>query len=275
MPFGTVSWTRFHRPRFSAVHFRRRLTEELLDLIASYGAAMCTRGRSLIGADDRRARCAETLARWRLEKAGLIVTQPDGEGIPHLSLAPGWSPREVHHPDRCWNQPWSGIWFMLLYDVAEQDRYLRDLLRRFLRRLRMGCFQRSVWISPRDIRPEYADLVRSTGLGLSTHLVEARTATGCTDDSMVRAAWDWNEIAERHRWYLENAREQVEKTEDCRPSKGGCQHLAREEMSAYALSMASDPLLPSALLPGDYLGRKVFAMHRRFLRLLRPAFAAG
>ncbi len=272
MPFRPVSWSRFHRPGFSAVHFRRRLTEELLELIAFYGAGLCTRGRSMLWFDQRRTRYAETLARWRLKKAGLLVSHPRREGPPVLALAPEWTPREIHHPDRLWNQRWSGVWFMLTYDIAEQDRHLRDHLRRFLSRLRMGCFQKSVWVSARDVRPEYADLVRTTGFGLSTHLVEARTTIGCSDESMVRLSWDWSRMGERHRWYLDNAGELAEPLRRNRFTDAECRRLAREEMNAYVLAMEMDPLLPATLLPDGYLGRQVFKAHQRFLRRLRPAF---
>ena len=42
----------------------------------------------------------------------------------------------------------------------------------------MGCLQKSVWVSPRDIRPEHDDLVKGIRVNFYAYLFEATTVLG-------------------------------------------------------------------------------------------------
>jgi DNA-binding transcriptional regulator PaaX len=143
----------------------------------------------------------------RLQARGLVVSHRRGTLGPTLSVAPAWDPPEYLHPERLWKQPWEGIWFTLAYDIAEADRPHRVAVKRWLQRLRCGCLQRSVWITPRDIRADFADLLQATGMGPSVYLLESRVAAGHGDADMVRQAWDWERLGRQNDWFLPSARE--------------------------------------------------------------------
>ena len=250
---------------------RRRLGDELLDLLYAYGDACVTKGRSAINLRTDRRGEADYMAAWRLRKAGLVVTEPRREGPPVLRLSGDWTPRDALRADRMWKHRWSGVWSVLAYDVPETERTTRNLLRRFLRRMRMGCLQKSVWISPRDIRPDYADLIRATHLDLSSYLFESRATLGRTDADMVRFAWDWHRIDELHRWYLAGVEQALRKAAASRGDRSSRAAMVREEMSAYLSAMEPDPLLPRPLWPVGYRGPEVFEAHHHFVSRLASA----
>src|SRR3989344_7150077 len=43
---------------------------------------------------------------------------------------------------------WDGLWRLVVFDISEENRKLRDLLRRKLRSLGFAMFQKSVWVTP-------------------------------------------------------------------------------------------------------------------------------
>lgn len=136
----------------------------------------------------------------------------------------------------------------------------------------MGCLQKSVWITPRDIRPQYADLEAGAAIGTVAYLFESRTVLHLDQQEMVRDAWDFSRLYELQSRYLQIFGENLSILN--RPScpEEDLVDLLYQESEAYLQSMRLDPLLPNALLPNDYLGRKVWALrnqlHSRVAHLL-------
>ena len=257
----------FHHPDFCPRVMARCVTAELLDLILMDAEILATRGWSLIRGSMRQHSATFYQAQWRLRQAGLVVRQRRGGCTAELTLTPagdGKLPPEVR-PRRLWETRWSGRWSVLVYDVPETDRRYRNVLRDFLRRLRMGCLQGSVWISPRDIRPDYADLMEAGGLKGMAYLFEARTVLRQPAADLVRDAWNWPRLASGHAWYLSATDRILADLAAGRWSmRAQLLGLAREEAGAYRSVMSDDPLLPRDLWPSDYAGERVFNRHREF-----------
>jgi len=57
-----------------------------------------------------------------------------------------------------------GKWIMLIFDVPERKRYLRDLLRSAIYFLGYKMFQRSVWVCPYDVLKKTEALLRKYSL---------------------------------------------------------------------------------------------------------------
>jgi DNA-binding transcriptional regulator PaaX len=170
----------FHHPDLSLPVIRRRVAEELIDLTVSLVAAAATRGKSLTWSYCFPNENAHYAAVSRLQKAGLLVRHTGSQSGPTVELTKEGegraSPLCRGRPP--WPRKWNGIWYLLMYDVPEQDRRYRNVLREFLKQLRMGCLQKSVWVSPRDIRPEYDDLVKGIRVNFYAYLFEATTVLG-------------------------------------------------------------------------------------------------
>lgn len=152
-----------------------------------------------------------------------------------------------------------------MYDVPEADRGYRNVLRKFLSRLRMGCLQRSVWVSPRDIRSEYEDLMEAAVVDSVSFLFESRTVLGRGPEDIVSGAWDWERLASIQNWYLEVATKVVDQVRGDVYSPDELLGLADQGIDAYLSAMAEDPLLPRTLWPEGYLGEEVYGLHCRFV----------
>lgn len=255
---------RFHDPDLSWGIFRRRFADELLHLMEGMLGVLTTRGRCLMWNNSLPDRHRYDCAVYRLRKEGLIAQRMDRGGNPVLVLTDAGRShlRPEMKPERFWSKRWHGTWFVLIYDVPESNRAYREALRGFLKRLRMGKLQRSVWISHRDIRPEYADLQEAAAVGDYAFLFEAQTLLDMDPVIVVSKAWDFHRLYQAHQWYCDCYGKKLSGVVAGRVRTSSLVELAREELSAYVTVMQDDPLLPQELLPLGYLGQKVYALHQ-------------
>ncbi len=259
-----MAWQHFHHPDWSLPVVHRRAREEWLDLMGDLAELLATGGRSHLWKNTYPNLRAYHNSMSRLRKAGLVVQHHDDGKLPVLRLTSLGrdSLPEYLFPEPFWNTKWNGIWYLLVFDVPESERHYRDTLRGFLKRMRMGCLQKSVWITPRDIRPEYDDLERAANVKAVAYLLESRTVLHHEAAEMVVNAWNFDHLGELHERYLEVFGTNLRLLGEMDHDEDALLILLREEAEAYIQCMRPDPLLPSELLPPGYLGKKVHALHK-------------
>ena len=261
----------FQNPDLCLPVVRRRATEYMLEFLFWFTSAALTRGRSVHWWYWYRNKPSYYTALYRLRKAGLIVTKKVSRmetaiyltNEAHTRLPP------IAKPLSSWNKKWNHIWYVLVYDVPEAQRQYRDGLRTFLSRMRMGCLQRSVWVTPRDIRPEYDDLIKATDVNQYSFLFHSETVLGRDAQDIVTSAWNFERLYEIQKWFCEVWTENMDTLKSSKPSRQTLATIAREEMSAYASAMAEDPLLPYELWPSEYLGAQVYNLHVDFIKAIK------
>ncbi len=236
----------------------------MLTLLDGMALVLLTRGRSVFWNHDDSHRLTYEAAVCRLRRQGLIACRRTRGHPPLMKVLPKaeeYFPVEAR-PERLWNSGWSGLWYLLSYDVPEAHKSYRENLRRFLRRNRMGALHASVWITPRDIRALYADLTEAGGLGEYAVLLESRTVLGQDAQELVRRAWDMRRLDNAQAWFCETANEAVSRvlTQALKPTE--LTSLARDAVAAYYAVMENDPLLPRELWPRDYLGPRTLTAFR-------------
>jgi phenylacetic acid degradation operon negative regulatory protein len=199
----------------------------------------------------------------RLEKKGLITISKTDGFMPEIKLTSCASAGlpAYYNPERLWSKQWNRWWYILMFDVPEKNRSYRDTLRKFLRRMRCGCLQRSVWVTPRDIRPDYDDLNRAAAVDSVAFLFESRTVLGFGDQAVVRDAWDFDQLNQIQELYIQTANKNLSRLKDTDPSGEAIVQLLRIDNDAYAQAMLLDPLLPRELHPKEYQGEAAFRIH--------------
>ena len=259
-----MDWISFHHPDWSLPVVRRRAQEEWLDLMKDLAEILATGGRAEFWKYTYPNLRAYHNAMSRLRKAGLLVKHDVPGKLPHLTLTPRAliSLPPIHVPGRHWNSKWNGIWYMLIFDVPEKERHYRDTLRNFLKRMRMGCLQKSVWITPRDIRPEYDDLDRAANIDAIAYLLESRTVLHQDETEMVENAWNFAWINKLQERYLAVFSENLLFLNATDHDRTALMNLLNQEAEAYIQCMRPDPLLPNKLLPKNYRGKKVYELHQ-------------
>jgi phenylacetic acid degradation operon negative regulatory protein len=166
-------------------------------------------------------------------------------------------------PVECWDRPWDGEWRMLMFDLESGNETLRHRVLRWLHASHFGCLQKSVWLRP-DPCPEFDGMLDRCGAPAASVLLFAgRPASRrVSDTSVAQDAWDFSAIGARYKAYLDFARSSLPK----RPTPSGAQLWARTETSLWKAAIQRDPLLPNALLPANYLGKKAWSARRKLLR---------
>jgi DNA-binding transcriptional regulator PaaX len=259
----------FHHPDFCPTLVRRRATEALIDCLQFYGELLLTRGRSLTWSHCFPSRTAYYAAVGRLKHLGVVNLRIHKDGRRTLRLDKrAISNRPLLNPEQSWNARWDGIWRLLVYDIPEPDKSFRNSLVLLLRRMKMGCLQRSVWVSPRDIRPEYDDLIKTSQFHFDSYLFEARTVLGRKSAEVVRDAWDMRKLHSQHQWFIKTCDALAARIEKDNLAHAEFTRAAGEEALAYRELMNADPLLPHSLLPSDYLGVEAYARHKAFVALI-------
>jgi phenylacetic acid degradation operon negative regulatory protein len=205
----------------------------------------------------------------RLSQRGLLV-QRQGVHTPILKLsdfAQSTLPA-YFDPEKWWRRSWNGLWYVLVYDVPEENRIYRNTLRRFLQRLRMGGLQNSVWLSCMDIRPDFDDLCTAAALSDFAYLFEARTVLGLPTDHIVEKAWRMSRLLEIQQQYCTLMTENLTCLKQQAWSMNELLALVSVVMDAYHGVFSSDPLLPAVLWPKGYQGQEVLALHRSLLQAI-------
>jgi len=169
-------------------------------------------------------------------------------------------------PVEIWDRPWDGEWRMVLFDLPEERRGLRNSLRKELRAARFGCLQGSVWISPHSIEDRIRGMRKNSGDQSRTLLFfSGRPCDGAGDADLVNAAWDFEKIGSAYREYRHHLK-QI-------PEAGGNERerllqWGNIERKLWKRCMSLDPLLPRTLWPYGYPGEKAW---RERLRALKSA----
>lgn len=258
-----MSWKSFHHPDISLPVLRRKVSEEWLDILCGVGEVLASRGKSILWNHSYPNQAAYHNAMTRLRKKGLLIQTDARNVLPRLSLSnlAKESRPDYEMPAKFWNTRWNGFWYLLIFDVPETERHYRNTLRKFLKTMRMGCLQKSVWITPRDIRPEYDDLEKVAAVDSVAYLLESRTVMHYDHLEIVKNTWDFDRLEALQRRYIDVFQENQKRVRSETCSTEDLMALLYQESEAYMHAMMKDPLLPNALLPENYQGRRVFKLH--------------
>lgn len=79
------------------------------------------------------------------------------------------------------NQRWDKKWRLVVFDIPEKIRGRRDYLRKELNYLGFHQLQKSVWVSPYPLPPEFSEIVSELNLGKNYRLVVAESVDSDSD----------------------------------------------------------------------------------------------
>lgn len=266
----SMVFRRFHDPDISLPVIARTLGQEILEFLGEGVDILNSRGWSVVyrrSCQPRESTYFSAVA--RLRKQGLLAAiVPGKHGILDLTDEGRKKTPDYFRPAGFWNRDWDQRWYVLLYDVPELHRKYRNTLFAFLKRRRMGRLQKSVWITPDDIRPLYVDLQNAAGLRDYAILLESRTVMREGTESIVYEAWPMERLRTIQNHYLRIYTENLQVLEKIPIPASTLIEQARDELAAYAAAMCEDPLLPNPLLPADYFGKKVYTLHTQWIKSL-------
>lgn len=154
---------------------------------------------------------------------------------------------------------WDGRWRLVIFNVPEKQRDLRDRIRRALNRLGLGILQPSVWISPKDIKNEVENIRQRLHLENSLKFFEV-SRNNSLDKTIIDKSWKLADIEDDYQKFNFNA-QRILKVIDKDPNP---RFSAKKYIFQYALILQKDPILPWEFRTNDALRKKA---HELYLEL--------
>lgn len=160
-------------------------------------------------------------------------------------------------------KPWDGRWRIVIFDIPEKKRFLRDALREKLLLLGFGKWQESVYLNPHQIEQEMRQYLAAKGLSFYAVCLTAKRADLGNDRELASRIWRLDKINQGYEDFLSGCRQLV--------GEEG-KEVKNEEINKLWLSykdlITGDPYLPKELLPVGWLAQKAKLALKEVLKRL-------
>lgn len=149
---------------------------------------------------------------------------------------------------------WDGWWRIVIFDIEEKDRYLRDRVREKLLDLGFGKWQESVYICPHPVQEEINEYFQEKKLYPRCICLEARK-TGVEDDQLLaEEVFDLNSLVGKYGSLAEEINKTDKLIDKKEIKKSEAMNRLRSYMEKFETFLLTDPFLPKELFR-DYLIR--------------------
>ncbi len=150
--------------------------------------------------------------------------------------------------------PWDKKWEIVVFDIPERARGLRNTLRTYLRNKHFGKLQASVWISPLKHSRALGQLAKD--LEIEPYLIVAYTTSIGKEHprALVERLWHLESLNQEYKRYIQDY--------------GGISRNSRgiEAIAQFLAIFQRDPQFPLELLPRDWRGEGAFRVHRMYVQ---------
>ena len=162
---------------------------------------------------------------------------------------------------------WDGRWLLVSYSLPEPRRGQRDRLRQGLSFLGLGSLGNGLFISPHDLRRQVNELIPRYGVEQEVTVHHGTLEWPADPAQVVARAWDLEKVRSRYAQFLERIRPGLGEADAMDDREAFRRRfLLTHEFRRFPFS---DPDLPDALLPPDWIGteaRETFLAYNRKLR---------
>lgn len=170
------------------------------------------------------------------------------------------------------HDPWDGRWTVLTYSIPEEQRDVRDRLRRDLSWLGFGVLTPGVYISPWEHPDDLPRLLERYGAHGFVQVFRADNFGPHDNRSLVESCWNLPAINQSYQEFLTEWQPALERFH----AQGG--GLTDEECFVDRYLLAHDyehfplidPGLPEELWPSDWLGERAARFFDQYHEALKP-----
>jgi phenylacetic acid degradation operon negative regulatory protein len=96
------------------------------------------------------------------------------------------------------NRKWDQRWRIVMFDVEEVNKQVRDRLRNKLKELGFGMLQESVFISPHDILQDFIEFSESTGIEDYLYILETNKLIIGNEQEFANRIWKLVDLNEKY-----------------------------------------------------------------------------
>lgn len=165
------------------------------------------------------------------------------------------------------NPAWNGEWLIVTYTIPEKRKVVRDKIRRELSWTGFGQLASSVWISPRDLRPQLIEIAQRYDIAPHLDFFTARYRGPAENQRLIDKCWNLDAIQQGYAAFIEVYRSKLDQPflsdEIC-----FCEEI--QLIHEYRKFLFSDPGLPNNLLPDTWRGHEAAHIMRGYYQRVAP-----
>lgn len=93
---------------------------------------------------------------------------------------------------------WNKRWVIIIFDIAEKSRKVRDTLREKIRNIGFGMLQESVWITALPIGEDAREFINTLGLSENVFVMEVSHLILGNPKELAKRVWQLDKIEEKY-----------------------------------------------------------------------------
>ncbi|KAA9017017.1 phenylacetic acid degradation operon negative regulatory protein PaaX [Niallia endozanthoxylica] len=167
---------------------------------------------------------------------------------------------------------WDGKWRVVMYNIPEEKRQVRDDFRKELQWSGFGNLSSGCWVSPNNFEKEIHLLVSKYKIEEYVHLFLSQHIGPQPDSQLVEKCWHLDEIGEKYEEFIDKYSKNYivhqsviqsgEMTdEECFIERANLVHVYRKFLFI-------DPFLPKELLPERWIGNHAALLFNQYYKVL-------
>lgn len=97
---------------------------------------------------------------------------------------------------------WDGLWRLVIFDIPEENKKLRDTFRNKLKSLGFVMFQKSVWVTPFDVTSKVVEFLEETRIKGPVEVLEAKRLLVGDQKEWARKIWRLDSVNDQYHLLL-------------------------------------------------------------------------
>ncbi|GAB4219504.1 MAG: hypothetical protein Fur009_6010 [Candidatus Microgenomates bacterium] len=202
----------------------------------------------------------------RSEKIGDITKErKNGEVYIKLSSKAGNFFDEKISLKKLSEKEWDGLWRIIIFDINETDKNIRDKLRKKLKQLGFTMWQKSVYITPHPITNEINEYLKSNNLFPKVICLEARTIGVENQKGFAWIIFNLKNLQKRYLTLINLLNHAIKDHKEKKLKKKEFLKSLQEIFKNYQELILEDPFLPKGLEPDNWPREK---LKNKFIKII-------
>jgi len=157
---------------------------------------------------------------------------------------------------RMQKRKWDGKWRIVIFDISEKSRLLRNALRRKLKELGFGMLQQSIYISPYNFVIDMYEFLKTQKILGKAFVLTAKHELMGDPQKLAGLVWQLDKLQDEYGYLLHRIYKMQEKMINRKITKKEKKEMIQIK-DDYLELLRKDPCLPSELLPHDWMAEDV------------------
>lgn len=210
----------------------------------------------------------------RMSKQGWIESRKEGNRS-YYSMTERGNRRLEEAAKRIYKlqeEDWDQQWRILVYNIPEDNRNVRDALRQELIWSGFGMLANSCWVTPLRLEEQVKDMFERYRVTSYVDFFLAQYKGPGESKALVERCWNLDEINERYQSFIDRYRHMYKQYKELELrdelEDADCFVQRAQLVHEYRKFLFYDPGLPKILLPDNWLGHEAASLFQDLYRVL-------